>query len=131
MVRQGVPRHSIEVLGGADTHLQSVEDPTMEKVDVPDESCSLWRVQAGAGLLESLLLAETVAHREELLQKQVFWQNLWPAERSCTGAVHSHGGMYPVGRTHTKEVPEVQQPMGRTCTGEVNERFYPTGGTLC
>jgi len=33
MVRQAVPLQPMEVHGGADLHLQSVEDPTPEQVD--------------------------------------------------------------------------------------------------
>ena len=33
MVRQAVPRQPTEVHGGADIHLQPVEDPTPEQVD--------------------------------------------------------------------------------------------------
>jgi len=35
MVRQAVPWHTMEVHGGADIHLQPMEDPTLEQVDVP------------------------------------------------------------------------------------------------
>jgi len=33
MVRQAVPLQPMEVLGGADIHLQSMEDPMLEQVD--------------------------------------------------------------------------------------------------
>ena len=33
MVRQAVPLQPMEVNGGADIHLQPVEDPTLEQVD--------------------------------------------------------------------------------------------------
>ena len=35
MVRQAVPLQPMEVHGGADIHLQPMEDPTPEQVDVP------------------------------------------------------------------------------------------------
>ncbi|KAK4816909.1 hypothetical protein QYF61_024919 [Mycteria americana] len=37
MVRQAVPMQPMEVHGGADIHLQPIEDPTLEQVDVPRE----------------------------------------------------------------------------------------------
>ncbi|KAK4810617.1 hypothetical protein QYF61_007354 [Mycteria americana] len=48
MVRQVVPLQPMEVNGGADIHLQPVEDPTAEQVDVPKGGCdpmesSRWR----------------------------------------------------------------------------------------
>ncbi|KAM9591242.1 uncharacterized protein ACIBXB_006115 [Morphnus guianensis] len=39
MVRQVVPLQPMEVNGGADIHLQPLEDPTPEQVDVPDGGC--------------------------------------------------------------------------------------------
>ena len=40
MVRQAVPLHPMEVNGGADIHLQPVEDPMLEEGDVPQRR--LW-----------------------------------------------------------------------------------------
>ncbi|NXL08435.1 RETR1 regulator, partial [Mesembrinibis cayennensis] len=39
MVRQAVPLQPMEVHGGADLHLQLVEDPTLEQVDAPKGGC--------------------------------------------------------------------------------------------
>ncbi|KAM9590913.1 uncharacterized protein ACIBXB_005945 [Morphnus guianensis] len=39
MVRQAVPLQPMEVHGGADLHLQPVEDPTPEQVDAPKGGC--------------------------------------------------------------------------------------------
>jgi len=36
MVRQAVPLQPMEVHGGADIHLQPVEDPMLEQVDLPE-----------------------------------------------------------------------------------------------
>jgi len=36
VVRQAVPLQTIEVHGGADIHLQPMEDPTPEQVDDPE-----------------------------------------------------------------------------------------------
>ena len=39
MVRQVVLLEPVEVRGGADMHLQPMEDPTPQQVDVPEGSC--------------------------------------------------------------------------------------------
>ncbi|GAB0182501.1 hypothetical protein GRJ2_000715400 [Grus japonensis] len=39
MVRQAVPLQPMEVHGGADIHLQPVEDPMPEQVDAPKGGC--------------------------------------------------------------------------------------------
>ncbi|GAB0190182.1 AN1-type zinc finger protein 5-like [Grus japonensis] len=39
MVRQAVPLQPMEVDGGADIHLQPVEDPMPEQVDAPKGGC--------------------------------------------------------------------------------------------
>ncbi|GAB0208359.1 AN1-type zinc finger protein 5-like [Grus japonensis] len=39
MVRQAVLLQPMEVNGGADIHLQPVEDPTLEQVDAPKGGC--------------------------------------------------------------------------------------------
>ncbi|GAB0182007.1 hypothetical protein GRJ2_000666000 [Grus japonensis] len=39
MVRQAVPLQPMEVHGEADIHLQPVENPTLEQVEVPREGC--------------------------------------------------------------------------------------------
>ncbi|GAB0210172.1 hypothetical protein GRJ2_003483000 [Grus japonensis] len=39
IVRQAVPLQPMEVNGGADIHLQPLEDPTPEQVDVPKGDC--------------------------------------------------------------------------------------------
>ncbi|PKU41795.1 hypothetical protein llap_7896 [Limosa lapponica baueri] len=49
MVRQAIHLQPMEVHGGADIHLQLVEDPTLEQVDMP---CSPWiEAHTGAVLL--------------------------------------------------------------------------------
>ncbi|GAB0180577.1 AN1-type zinc finger protein 5-like [Grus japonensis] len=72
MARQAVPLQPMDIDGGADIHLQPLEDPTLEQVDVPKGGCdsmgsphwsrllagpvALWReVYAGAGLLAGLV----------------------------------------------------------------------------
>ncbi|GAB0182549.1 hypothetical protein GRJ2_000720200 [Grus japonensis] len=39
MVKQAVPLQPMEADGGADIHLQPVEDPTPEQVDAPEGGC--------------------------------------------------------------------------------------------
>ena len=39
VVKQAVPLQPMEVHGGADIHLQPVEDPTPQQVDVPKGGC--------------------------------------------------------------------------------------------
>lgn len=55
------------------TTLQSMEDPTMEQVEMP------WRqLQPVENPCWSRLLARIATCREEPVQEQVFWQELWP-----------------------------------------------------
>jgi len=39
MVRQAVPLEPMEVHGGADLHLQPMEDTTLEQIDAPEGGC--------------------------------------------------------------------------------------------
>ncbi|GAB0176467.1 AN1-type zinc finger protein 5-like [Grus japonensis] len=72
MVRQVVSLQPMEVNGGADIHLQPLEDPTPEQVDAPKGGCDPmesphWR----------RLQARPVAPwREEPTPEQVFWHSL-------------------------------------------------------
>ncbi|GAB0190832.1 zinc finger and BTB domain-containing protein 5 [Grus japonensis] len=60
-VRQAVPLQSMEVDGGADIHLQPMEDPIPEQVEAPEGGCGPWEACAGASS----------------------WQDMWPCgERS-------------------------------------------------
>ncbi|GAB0182020.1 hypothetical protein GRJ2_000667300 [Grus japonensis] len=52
MVRQAVPLQPMEVHGGADIHLQPVEDPTPEQ----EENVTSWEAHAGAGSWQDLWL---------------------------------------------------------------------------
>ena len=70
MVRQAVPLQSREVNGGADIHLQPMEDPTPEQVDAPEGGCD-----PVGSLCWSRLVAGPV-EREEPTLEQVFWQDL-------------------------------------------------------
>ncbi|GAB0180290.1 AN1-type zinc finger protein 5-like [Grus japonensis] len=108
MVRQAVPLQPMEVDGGADIHLQPVEDPTPEQVEAPKGGCGPWEAQAGAGP----------------------WQDLWPCgERSPGWSRFAGRTCEPVGETHAGAVGEELQPMGRTHVGEVGGGLSPVGGT--
>ncbi|CAN0302372.1 unnamed protein product, partial [Bubo scandiacus] len=66
MVRQAVPLKPMEVYGRADIHLQPVEDPTPEQVDVPKGGCDPIR-----SLCWSRLLAgPVIPWREEFTLEQ-------------------------------------------------------------
>jgi len=41
MVRQAVPLQPMAVYSGADVHLQPMQDPTQEQVDMPEGGCDL------------------------------------------------------------------------------------------
>ncbi|GAB0188319.1 hypothetical protein GRJ2_001297200 [Grus japonensis] len=72
VVRQAVPLQPMQDDGGADIHLQLMEDPTPEQVDAPKGSCD-----PGGSLCWSRLLAGPVAPwREEPTPEQVCWQDL-------------------------------------------------------
>ncbi|KAK4828522.1 hypothetical protein QYF61_026944 [Mycteria americana] len=61
-VRQAVPLQPMEVNGGADIHVQPMEDPTVEQVDAPKGGCELM-----GSLYWSKLLADLWAHGERSL----------------------------------------------------------------
>jgi len=73
MGKHVVPLQPMKVHGRADIHMQSMEDPTPEQVDVP------WRkLQPVDSSHWSRLLAGAVARGEEPMPRQVFWQDFWP-----------------------------------------------------
>jgi len=55
LVRQAVPLQPMEVHGGADIHLQPMEDPMLEQA--PDSTCGPFErgAHAGAGLMAGLV----------------------------------------------------------------------------
>jgi len=72
MVRQAVPLQSMKVKGVADIHLQPVEDPTLEQVEVPEGGCDYMKTPCW-----SLLLAGLVdPWREDPTPEQVWRQGL-------------------------------------------------------
>ncbi|GAB0190877.1 AN1-type zinc finger protein 5-like [Grus japonensis] len=72
MVRQAVPLQPMEVNGGADIHLQPVEDPTLEQVDAPEGGCD----PVGSLRQIRLLAGPVVPWREESTLEQVCCQDL-------------------------------------------------------
>ncbi|GAB0189819.1 AN1-type zinc finger protein 5-like [Grus japonensis] len=69
MVRQAVLLQAMEVHGGADIHLQPVQDPMPEQVEAPKGRCDPMGSNTGAGSWQDLW-------REEPMLEQVFWQDL-------------------------------------------------------
>ena len=72
MVRQAVPLQPMEVNDGADIHLQPVEDPMPEQVDVPKGGCD----PVGRPRWSRLLAGPVAPWREEPTLEQVCWQDL-------------------------------------------------------
>ena len=72
MVRQAVPLQPMEVRGGADIHLQPMEDPMPEQVDVPKGGCD----PVGSPRWSRLLAGPVAPWREEPTAEQVCWQDL-------------------------------------------------------
>ena len=55
MVRQAVPLQPMEVHGGADIHLQPMEDPIPRAGGCPKDAVTLGEARAGAGSWQDLL----------------------------------------------------------------------------
>ncbi|GAB0183808.1 AN1-type zinc finger protein 5-like [Grus japonensis] len=72
MVRQAVPLQPVDVDGGADIHLQPMEDPTLEQVDAPEGGCD----PVGSPHWSRLLAGPVAPWREEPGLEQVCWQDL-------------------------------------------------------
>ncbi|GAB0180448.1 AN1-type zinc finger protein 5-like [Grus japonensis] len=72
MVRQAVPLQPMEDDGGADIHLQPMEDPTPEQVETPEGGCD----PVGSPRWSRLLAGPVAPWREEPMLEQVWWQDL-------------------------------------------------------
>ena len=72
MVRQAVPLQPMQVNGGADIHLQPMEDPTPEQVDLPEGGCD----PMGSLHWSRLLAGPVNPWGEEPMLEQVCWQDL-------------------------------------------------------
>ncbi|GAB0185353.1 AN1-type zinc finger protein 5-like [Grus japonensis] len=72
MVKQTVPLQPMEDDGGADIHLQSVEDPTLQQVDTSKGSCD----PVGSPCWSRLLAGPVAPLREEPMAEQDCWQDL-------------------------------------------------------
>ncbi|GAB0209312.1 AN1-type zinc finger protein 5-like [Grus japonensis] len=72
MVRQAVPLQPMEVNGGADIHLQPMEDPIPEQVDTPEGGFD----PVGSPQWSKFLAGPVDLWREESMLEQVCWQDL-------------------------------------------------------
>ncbi|GAB0186132.1 AN1-type zinc finger protein 5-like [Grus japonensis] len=72
MVKQDVPLQPMQDDGGADIHLQPVEDPTPEQVEAPEGGCD----PMGSPHWSRLLAGPVDLWREEPMPGQVCWQDL-------------------------------------------------------
>ncbi|GAB0182083.1 epimerase family protein SDR39U1 [Grus japonensis] len=71
MVRQAVPLQPMEVDGGADIHLQPMEDSTPEQVETPEGGCG----PMGSPRWSRLLAGPVALWKEEPMLEQVCWQD--------------------------------------------------------
>ncbi|GAB0181432.1 AN1-type zinc finger protein 5-like [Grus japonensis] len=72
MVRQAVPLQPMEDDGGADIHLQPMEDPMLEQVDAPRGGCD----PMGSPRWSRLLAGPVARWREAPTLEQVCWRDL-------------------------------------------------------
>ncbi|GAB0208317.1 AN1-type zinc finger protein 5-like [Grus japonensis] len=72
MVKQAVPLQPMEVNGGADIHLQPMEDPMPEQVEAPEGGYD----PMGSPRWSKLLAGPVDLWREEPMPEQVCWQDL-------------------------------------------------------
>jgi len=84
-VRQAVPLQPMEAHGGAETHLQPREDPTLEQGDVLKGDCD----PVESPHWSRLLARPVTPWREELMLEQVLLAGLVTPWRAHTGAVCS------------------------------------------
>ncbi|GAB0177816.1 hypothetical protein GRJ2_000246900 [Grus japonensis] len=114
MVRQAVPLQPMEVDGGADIHLQPMEDPTPEQVEAPEGGCD----PVGSPHWSKLLAGPMALCREEPRLEQEGWDM---EERDCS---FPQGQQTPPG--------EEQLPNSRTWQDEEEtERVAIQKGTNC
>ncbi|GAB0186829.1 AN1-type zinc finger protein 5-like [Grus japonensis] len=73
MVRQAVPLQPMDNDGGADIHLQPMEDPMLEQVDAPEGGCD---PVGGTPCWSKLLAGPVDPWGEEPTPGQVCWQDL-------------------------------------------------------
>ncbi|GAB0185878.1 AN1-type zinc finger protein 5-like [Grus japonensis] len=104
MVRQAVPLQPMEVHGGADIHLQPMEDPTPEQVDAPEGGCdpvgslcqSRFSVRTcdpmGDPHWSSLLLKDCTPQKGPLLEQFLRNCSLWKDPGWSLRRTVSHGG---------------------------------------
>ncbi|GAB0191968.1 EH domain-containing protein 4 [Grus japonensis] len=109
--------------GGADIHLQPLEDPMPEQVETPEGGCD----PMGSPCWSKLLVGPVAPWREEPMPEQVCWQDLSP-RGGPTLEQSVPEGLHPVEGTYAGAVREELQPVGRTHVGEVHGGLSPVGG---
>ncbi|GAB0178086.1 AN1-type zinc finger protein 5-like [Grus japonensis] len=92
MVRQAVPLQPMVVDGGADIHLQSMEDPMLEQVEAPEGGCD-----PVGSLRWSRLLAGPVNPVERGAHARAVREELQLVGKTYVGEVY--GGLSPMGGT--------------------------------
>ncbi|OPJ73508.1 hypothetical protein AV530_005844 [Patagioenas fasciata monilis] len=125
MVRQAVPLQHMEIHGGAEIHLQPVEDPTPEQEDALEEVCD----PMGSPCWSRLLAGPVAPWREQLTLEQVCWQDLGTPGRPMLEQ-YVPEELQPMEVTHAGAVHGGLQPMARTLI-EVYGGLSLVGGTPC
>ncbi|KAJ7396065.1 hypothetical protein BTVI_148878 [Pitangus sulphuratus] len=92
MVKQAVPLQPMEVHGGAEIHLQPMEDSTLEQLDVPEGSCDPMESSHCSRLLTRLMALWRSPHGSRFAGR-----TCEPMEGIHAGTVH--GGLSPMGGT--------------------------------
>jgi len=125
MMRQVVPLQSMEVHGGADTHLQPMEGTPRR---------SRWMPEGGCDPVGSLHCSRLLPGPADLWREEPCWSRF--AGRTCDlygGCMLEQPvpeGLHPVGRTHAGAVCEELQPVGRTHIGEICGELSTVRGTF-
>ncbi|GAB0181548.1 hypothetical protein GRJ2_000620100 [Grus japonensis] len=106
MVRQAVPLQPREVHGGADIHLQPVEDPTPESVDAPKGGCD----PVGSPRWSNLLAGPVALWKEEPTLEQLPGEGILNPSNSYQFDVNAGNRCPELGKGSqvSRRAPEVQ-----------------------
>ncbi|GAB0190893.1 AN1-type zinc finger protein 5-like [Grus japonensis] len=105
MVRQAVALQPMEVHGGADIHLQPMEDPMLEQVDEPEGGCDSMGSPHWSRFAGRTCDPAGDPHRSSLFLKVCTpWKGptLEQFVKNCSPRTHAgevHGGLSPMGGT--------------------------------